>query len=114
MVGLAYRVSELHNRNGDENEDCERQKDSAEALTGGLPVSGTTEDLSEQNQKLRTELERLVVLIHDANDLIHRLKDHRDDLLDAIRWHRDMIQLPTRPDRRLWKHTIVKWDRDNS
>lgn len=76
-------------------------------------MSDTTDDPYEENQKLRRELERLVGLIQEANDIIHRLKQHRDDLLESIRWHRDMIQLPTRPDKRLWKNTIVRWDKDN-
>ena len=76
-------------------------------------MSDTTEDPEDENQKLRRELERLVGLIQEANDIIHRLQEHRDDLLESIRWHRDMIQLPTRPDKRLWKNTIVRWDRDN-
>lgn len=76
-------------------------------------MSDTTEDPEAENQKLRRELERLVGLIHEANDIIHRLKQHRDDLLESIRWHRDMIQLPTRPDKRLWRNTIVRWDKDN-
>lgn len=76
-------------------------------------MSDTTEDPEAENQKLRRELERLVGLIQEANDIIHRLQEHRNDLLESIRWHRDMIQLPTRPDKRLWRNTIVRWDRDN-
>jgi len=85
---------------------------SAEALTDGLRVSDTTDPYAE-NEKLREHLERMIGLVNQANDIIERLKAHRDDLLDCIRWHRDMIQLPTRPDKRLWKNTIVKWDREN-
>ena len=76
-------------------------------------MSDTTEDPESKNQKLRRELERLINMIHEANDIIHRLKEHRDELLESIRWHRDMIQLPTRPDKRLWRNTIVRWDKDN-
>ena len=85
------------------------------AQTVGSPVSDTTDTtyLREENEKLRQHLERMIGLVNQANDIIERLKDHRSELLDCIRWHRDMIQLPTRPDKRLWKNTIVKWDREN-
>lgn len=85
----------------------------ARDLADGSQLSDTTDDSEDENQKLRKELERLISLIHEANDIIHRLKKHRDDLLESIRWHRDMIQLPTRPDKRLWRNTIVRWDKDN-
>jgi hypothetical protein len=55
----------------------------------------------------------MIDLVEQANQTIIELHSQRDDLLDAIRWHRDVIQLPTRPDKRLWKQTIVKWDKDN-
>lgn len=76
----------------------------------GLPVSDTTES---ENERLRKHLEKMIELVEQANQTIVKLHSQRDDLLDAIRWHRDVIQLPTRPDKRLWKQTIVKWDKDN-
>lgn len=83
-----------------------------EALTAGSLVSDTT-DPSDENEKLREHLQRMIALVEQANQIIHGLQTHRDELLDSIRWHRDMIQLPTKPDRRLWKNTIVRWDREN-
>ncbi len=76
----------------------------------GLPVSDTTES---ENERLKKHLEKMIDLVEQANQTIIELHSQRDDLLDAIRWHRDVIQLPTRPDKRLWKQTIVKWDKDN-
>lgn len=84
-----------------------------EALTAGSPVSDTTDPYAE-NEKLREHLQRMIGLVEQANKIIQGLQVHRDELLDSIRWHRDMIQLPTKPDRRLWKNTIVRWDRENS
>jgi len=82
----------------------------AVGLMAGLPVSDTTES---ENERLRKHLQKMIDLVEQANQTIIELHSQRDDLLDAIRWHRDVIQLPTRPDKRLWKQTIVKWDKDN-
>lgn len=79
----------------------------------GATLLDDLESLRIQNELLRKKLQDMIDLVNRANSIINGLKEHRDELLDAIRWHRDMIQLPTKPDKRLWKNTVVKWDRDN-
>jgi len=62
---------------------------------------------------LRSQMESATILLATGTKLLNGLQDHRDALLKAIRWHRDQIQAPGRPDKKLWRITVDHWDKLN-
>lgn len=62
---------------------------------------------------LRSQIESATILLATGTKLLNGLQDHRDALLKAIRWHRDQIQAPGRPDKKLWRITVDHWDKLN-
>ncbi len=62
---------------------------------------------------LRSQMESATILLATGTKLLNGLQDHRDALLKAIRWHKEQIQAPGRPDKKLWRITVDHWDKLN-
>lgn len=93
----------------------------------GMPAADTNLEVSAMNPEverelatlraevvlLRSQMESATILLATGTKLLNGLQDHRDALLKAIRWHRDQIQAPGRPDKKLWRITVDQWDKLN-
>jgi hypothetical protein len=60
---------------------------------------------------LRSQIESATVSPDTGTKMLNGLQAHRDARpLKAIRWHRDQIQAPGIPDKKLWRITVDQWD----
>lgn len=96
-------------------------------MAHGMPAADTNREVNAMNPDterelatlraevvlLRSQIESATILLATGTKLLNGLQDHRDALLKAIRWHRDQIQAPGRPDKKLWRITVDHWDKLN-
>jgi hypothetical protein len=96
-------------------------------MAHGMPAADTNREVNAMNPDterelatlraevvlLRSQMESATILLATGTKLLNGLQDHRDALLKAIRWHRDQIQAPGRPDKKLWRITVDHWDKLN-
>jgi len=105
----------------------EKSDTHSQPMALGMPAADTNRKVSAMNPDterelatlraevvlLRSQMESATILLATGTKLLNGLQDHRDALLKAIRWHRDQIQAPGRPDKKLWRITVDHWDKLN-